>query len=68
MGERHKDTEESSVRVHLVVQCRDLASTMRSALTTRSLANCASLILKTRLRTRSSNYPCPRATLRTSST
>ncbi|KAI0262381.1 hypothetical protein BGY98DRAFT_1182275, partial [Russula aff. rugulosa BPL654] len=29
------------------VQCRDLASTMRSALTTRSLANCASLILKT---------------------
>ncbi|KAI0274116.1 hypothetical protein BGY98DRAFT_1099197 [Russula aff. rugulosa BPL654] len=29
------------------VQCRDLASTMQSALTTRSLANCASLILKT---------------------
>jgi len=29
------------------VQCRDLASTMRLALTTCSLANCASLILKT---------------------
>ena len=29
------------------VQCRDLASIMRSALTTRNLANCASLILKT---------------------
>ncbi|KAI0265498.1 hypothetical protein BGY98DRAFT_939525 [Russula aff. rugulosa BPL654] len=84
MGERHKDVEESSVRVCAIilvasnadarhgshenlpqilgysdgmaqtpfillanVQCRDLASTMRSALTTRSLANCASLILKT---------------------
>ncbi|KAI0274117.1 hypothetical protein BGY98DRAFT_1099198 [Russula aff. rugulosa BPL654] len=55
------------------VQCRDLASTMRSALTTRSLANCASLILKTyrdiaRLRTQQQQpYPCPRAMLRTSS-
>ncbi|KAH9958780.1 hypothetical protein BC827DRAFT_551513 [Russula dissimulans] len=29
------------------VQCRDLASTMRSALTTRNLADCAGLILKT---------------------
>lgn len=29
------------------VQCRDLASAMRSALTTRSLADCAGLILKT---------------------
>ena len=29
------------------VQSRDLASTMRSALTTRGLADCASLILKT---------------------
>ncbi|KAI9509001.1 hypothetical protein F5148DRAFT_1283415 [Russula earlei] len=29
------------------VQCRDLASNMRSALTTRSLADCACLILKT---------------------
>ena len=29
------------------VQCRDLASAMRTALTTRGLADCASLILKT---------------------
>ena len=30
-----------------IVQCRDLASAMRSALTTRNLADCAGLILKT---------------------
>jgi hypothetical protein len=30
-----------------VVQSRDLSSAMRSALTTRGLAECASLILKT---------------------